>query len=491
MGERGSSFTRRVRGLSALSVVIGAGAGLAFMGPVTQAGASPGGTLFVNATSGHDTSTCRLQNHPCQTIAFALTQATQGSTIEVSAGNYPQQLVIKTNVTIAGPTSGTANIEPSTLPVSDADTDSTQPQDAIVDVTPGVTASLKHLTINGSSASTSFGSGCPADDFVGVYYHDASGTLANDSIKNVVLPPASFGCQDGLAVYVATDQNTTPASSSNVTMNADKVTDYDKNGITCDDPATSCTITGSTVSGIGPTGAIAQNGIQLADATSGTVTGNTVTANSYTGGGTVATGMLIFQTGALSVTGNTVSANDVNTYVIADSTGPAANGAWTISGNTVTDASDNVPGGTVGNGIGDGIDVDSTTNPVTISGNTVTGGAENGISLFSTSNTTIGGSTAGTGNTISGNGGDGIYVGGPGSSVSTAATGNTVQGNKSSKNGQDGILADTLSASNTFTANTLKKDVRFDIEDLGSMNTWTMNTCKPLNDSSPSGLCAS
>ena len=121
-----------------------------------------------------------------------------------------------------------------------------------------------------------------SDDFVGVYYHDASGTMTTDTVTNIELPPADFGCQEGLGVYVRVRRR----PHSNVTMNKDTVTAYDKNGITCDDPGTTCSITGSTVTGIGPTGLIAQNGIQFYDAAAGSIMGNTVSGDSYTGGPT-------------------------------------------------------------------------------------------------------------------------------------------------------------------------------------------------------------
>jgi parallel beta-helix repeat protein len=239
------------------------------------------------------------------------------------------------------------------------------------------------------------------------------------------------------------------------------------------------------VTGIGPTDLIAQNGIQFYDAAAGTISGDTVSANSYTESSVVAVGLLLYSTGTLNVTDNTVTANDVNAYLIDDGTGPTE-GAWTISGNTVTDGADNANTA----GFGDGIDVDSTSNAVSITGNTVTGGANNGISLFSTTNATV------SNNTTSNNRGDGIYVGGPGSTQTGNASDNTVSNNTSSKNGQDGILADTDSSANTFSGNILKKDVRYDIEDLstgtgsgGTANTWSGGTCKPMNDSSPSGLC--
>ncbi len=400
----------------------------------------------------------------------------------MSSGSYPQQLVVKTSVTINGPTSGSpAVIDPSTLGTADVDSDSSTPQYAIVDAQAGTRVKLKNLTINGANAQSQF-TDC-SDNYVGVYYHDASGSIAKTTVENIELPVADFGCQDGLGVYV--DSDSMGPAASTVTMTKDTVTAYDKNGITCDDVGTTCSISGTTVTGIGPTDLIAQNGIQFYDAAAGTISGDTVSANSYTESSVVAVGLLLYSTGTLNVTDNTVTANDVNAYLIDDGTGPTE-GAWTISGNTVTDGADNANTA----GFGDGIDVDSTSNAVSITGNTVTGGANNGISLFSTTNATV------SNNTTSNNRGDGIYVGGPGSTQTGNASDNTVSNNTSSKNGQDGILADTDSSANTFSGNILKKDVRYDIEDLstgtgsgGTANTWSGGTCKPMNDSSPSGLC--
>ena len=453
-------------GFAALGVVVGAG--FCFLAPVSDAGAGTGGTLYVNATSGHDTGTCRLNTHPCQTIAYALTQATANSTISASGGNYPQQLVISSNVTISGSTSASnpTVIDPSTL-TSDTDTDSTTPQDALVDVISGAKVKLKNLTVDGTSASGQFTS-CAAD-FVGVYYHDASGSLTKVAVTNINLPPAYQGCQSGQGIYVASDSG----QNSAVTMKNDAVNTYDKNGITCDDIGTTCTITGTTVTGSGPNGVIAQNGIQFFDAQSGTISDSTVTGDAYTGGTYAASGLLIYDVGTITISGNQLTDSDVNDYMGSDGTGPTA-GTWAVSDNTISGATDG----------GDGIQVDSTANTVDISGNTITGSANNGISLYSTSGVQIGH------NTTSSNGSDGIYVGGPGSTVSTASTDNTVLDNTAKKNGQNGIDADTLSSSNTFSGNTLTKNVGFDALDQGSGNHWTGNTCKPANDSDPAGLCS-
>jgi parallel beta-helix repeat protein len=152
----------------------------------------------------------------------------------------------------------------------------------------------------------------------------------------------------------------------------------------------------------------------------------------------------------------------------------------------VLDATDNVSGGEAY--YGDGIQVDSTTSaePVSLADNDVTGSAENGIVTLGASDVTV------EGNTSSHNAGDGIDLAVPASnSASTTPSSNdTVSGNSASKNGLDGILAEAGTTANTISGNTVKKNTRYDLEDLGSGNTWTANTCKPAFDSSPAGLCS-
>jgi parallel beta-helix repeat protein len=451
--------------------------GMAVFSPLAQA--STGGTLYVNASTGTDSGTCRLSTSPCQTIAYALTQAAVKSTIRVAAGDYPQPLQITQAVTIAGKgKSGSAStatvIDPPSL-IADTDANSSNPEDAVIDVNGTTGVNLKDLEISGAEAQGDF-SGC-GTGFVGVYYHNASGSITGVQVANIELAPDLFGCQQGLGVYVATDTGQT----AKVSMSGLNVNKYDKNGVTCDNAGTTCSLTGSSITGVGPTPLIAQNGFQGYGATSVKLSKDTVRRNSYTGGGNgnQATGLLIFDVGTASVMTNTLSSNDVNGYFGSDGGGPTA-GTWTISGNAVNTATDKVPGGEADYGWG--LQLDSTSNPVSITDNKVLGSAEYGIALTGTSNATV------SGNTVNGNGSDGIYVGGPGSNA-TNSTGNTIENNIANNNKSDGIQADSDSSGNTFSTNTVKTNVRYDLEDAGTGNTWTTNTCSPANDSNPAGLC--
>jgi len=460
LGRRGSM-------LCAAAALLGSVGG-AVLASVAPAEAGTGPSLYV-ATSGNDTNnTCRLVAHPCATISHAVAQAPAGASISVGAGTYTTPLSITSSVSITGTVQNGSNVtvlDPSTTV---ADTDSTYdnsapaPTDALVDVTNATSVNLTNLVINGAAASPSFNPTACTNDYVGVYFHNASGSMTNVSVKGIELPPAFFGCQDGLAVYVATDAGSSTGSS--VLISGVNVKTYQKNGITCSDLHTSCTVNASTVAGIGPTGVIAQNGIQIGYAATGAVTDTTITGNSYTGGGAdnQATGILLYDPGAVNLNGNTVSANDVDIFAGAD-TG-ATSGHWTISSNTVSGATDNVPSGTPGNGegneYGDGIQLAGvgSANPTTVQSNTISGNFEYGIALYGSAHAVV------------------------------------IQNHSNSN--YDGIYVDSGSGSNSFQNNVAKANARYDYEDLstgggtsGTGDTWVTNTCKPVLDSAPEGLC--
>jgi hypothetical protein len=507
----------------AVAVALAGGMTAAMLGAAAStAAAAPGGTEYVNNAPGvgMDTGSCRLAAHPCQTITYAINvdpSPSVNTTIHVAAGSYPEQLTISSDVTIVGSGISNTKIDPSSLPASDTDSDSATPQFAIVDVTDGATASLEKLTVDGSQATAQFDT-C-ANDFVGVYYHNASGTIENVDVENIVLPQADFGCQDGLGIYVATDApvgagwssgasessarpliidgaggarlspldargirslalrpKNGPSPSSNVTMTDVSVTNYDKNGITCDDPGTTCSITGSTTTGIGPTSLIGQNGIQGYDAGSLTLKSDTVTGNTYTGDPAgEGTGVLLIDQGTLTVKNCTASSNDYNFYLLNDGYALTNPGSWSITGSTATNST-----------YGDGIAIDSVTNSLTVDSNEhVRGNMGNGIALYGTAAVDVQANTANL------NGANGIYVGGPGT-TGNGSSANIVNGNSTSNNANDGILADSDATSGTFTGNKAVDNILYDYQDSssGNTNSWLADTCSPPHDSNPAGLCS-
>src|SRR5262249_37346464 len=93
-----------------------------------------------------------------------------------------------------------------------------------------------------------------------------------------------------------------------------RIDGYQKGGILVENAGASAKIFGNTVTGAGPTGVIAQNGIQVSDGATARVRHNQVSGNSYTNtavDGFEAAGILLFDAAAgVEVEGNAVFANE-------------------------------------------------------------------------------------------------------------------------------------------------------------------------------------
>ena len=226
------------------------------------------------------------------------------------------------------------------------------------------------------------------------------------------------------ALYITGTTSTASPKGSLVNFNPYQPA-FAKNGITCDDNWTICTITSSTIQGEGPTNSNAQNGIQGYGAeqiTLGGATqalGNNVTGFSYAGADYSATAILLISNGQTLVENNNVSASDTNIYAgeldFGGTPEPYAPvGSWTISDNTVSDATCsgvNVASPGCQSGWGVGIQLDSTaSSDASVSGNTVSGSKQTAILLTGVQNALV------SGNVITGNNLDtGITLSGPGS----------------------------------------------------------------------------
>lgn len=514
--------------LSRTTLAVGTiAASLAFASPAfaAKSAATSGSPTEYVSNSGSDTNsggsdnTCRLKSNPCLTIQHAINEAPAAGTINVAAGHYPEQLTIAgKNLTIVGAGASSTTIDPSALATvpDDPNSPGTAQADIVTfEFTTG--GGLKNVTVDGSGfTETDCGT-----DYVGVYALDATETLSGDTVTGINHDTGSAGCQAGPngGVYVTNDGNGTPVASPEVIMNNDVVSNYNKNGISCETVLTSCTIKNSTVTGDGATGVTAQNGILLYAMSVGVVTDTTVENNTYTSPNypssfTNASGILVINSGTITLTGNTTKSNDENIVGLedtADFTPGPTEGLWQITGNTVSGATNDtgqnetmpVP---LGNTIGDGIDLYGTSAEVDVDKNKVNGNADWGIGLFGVSGAHVGAKNQG--NTVSSNADDGIYLGenteGSGASATTTpSSGNTIASNTASKNGDDGILVpgddsseNPQATGNTFKLNILAGNTRYDAEDLsaglgtaGTADTWTSNTCTPRSDSNPTGLC--
>ncbi len=366
-------------------------------------------SLFSVGTASAASSLCSVTVHSENGADNAIQTAINaypGGRICISAGNFPEQLTVSnSNTVLSGAGASSTVIEPNsgsgagTLSFAAVDWDSAPfsggvpcgdstcvPLAAIILVTnsssgPTTGVTIENLQVNGAAGSNNVACG---DDFVGVDFQNASGTLNRASVTNVASPPSSFGCQEvSGAVYAYNGYFSTwvaPSPALAVTISHTSITGYQKNGITCDDPAETCTLSTDTITGAGPTTLTAQNGVQVAYGALATIKSSTVTGNSYTGpttsndwygpnGTYAAIGILLYDpaTGT-TVTKDTVTLNQIGIAYYDDGAMDAGSESVTISQNTVDQSN---AYGIVANGAPGGED------SVTIHANTI----DNSVSL--------------------------------------------------------------------------------------------------------------
>ena len=195
--------------------------------------------------------------------------------------------------------------------------------------------------------------------------------------------------------------------------------------------------TGSTIEGLDITGFSSRDGIDI-DASGVQVVGNylgfntagNAAANEYgvflaasgnTVGGTTVASRNVISGNSIDGVGVSGSSNVIEgNYIGTDPSGTIAlpNSAGGVS---LDDASGNTVGGTttgaaniISENVGDGVTVASDgTAPASgnvIEGNEISGNADTGITIGNASGNTVGGTTAGAANVVSGNMGDGVMV---------------------------------------------------------------------------------
>jgi hypothetical protein len=153
--------------------------------------------------------------------------------------------------------------------------------------TKGVSVTISHVTVQGNWPTTVCN-----DSLYGILVEGGGRLSLADSIVEQIGAYPLNGCQGGVGVeagFAPTHQ------VGHLAMNGDTVQTYQKNGITADGPGSTATISGVTVTGAGPTSAIAQNGIQISLGATASVVGSTITGNNYTGNGEASSaGILVF-----------------------------------------------------------------------------------------------------------------------------------------------------------------------------------------------------
>jgi parallel beta-helix repeat protein/predicted outer membrane repeat protein len=229
----------------------------------------------------------RLNKSNSSTIQEGVAKASPNDIINMEPGLYEAQVVInKTGLTLIGSGSGadsTVNTiikSPPTLTYYFTTSANNYPIVAIHDV---AGASLQNCRINGA------GRGNSNYRFMGIGFWNAGGTVANCYLTGIQDTPFS-GAQHGNGIYAY--NNTGGPYIINIT--ATEIIDAQKTGMALSGSGLTVNISGCTVTGHGPTGITAQNGIQVSYGAGGSISNCAVSNIAYTGGGWVASGMLFY-----------------------------------------------------------------------------------------------------------------------------------------------------------------------------------------------------
>jgi len=343
------------------------------------------GCLFTQTSVAVVVGACKGGVH-YPTIQEGVTHAPAGGTVSICPDTYPEQVSINKHLTLTGIASGTADSVVIAAPAAGIVQNATSLADntagiaAQVLVVGGVIANFDNLIIDGTNSQIS---GC-APDLMGIYYQNSSGTVNHVVTRNQALTAALNGCQSGEGIFVESGYGT--GGTANVTIENSSVHGYQKNGITADGSGTTVTISGNYVVGQGPTTGAAENGIQVSDGAAGTVFSNKIMDDVYAPATAGASGIIVFDSGSLTIQSNTVNNTQFGIVVFSDGAPNADNN--TITGNNISATHAD-----------DGMDLCSNGN--TVKANVVYASDGAGIHLDSTC--TEDGAPTGNGNTVSGN----------------------------------------------------------------------------------------
>jgi parallel beta-helix repeat protein len=268
-----------------------------------------GSTLVVNNNSNN------ISFAPCSaaaytTIGAALTAANPGDTVDVCPSTYPEAVYInKKNIKLTGLTvNGSSMIQ--LLPTAGiVATDPNPPfytaltqinTILLVDSVTGV--QIYNIFVDGSEGGTN---PCGGIGNAGIYFRNASGTVTDSVVAYIGLNTdgSVSGCQEGEGIYIDNDGGT-----ASVTVTGTSIHDFDKDGISAVDPGTTLVAKNNAITGVGPTTATAQNGVEVNVGAKGTLTNNVIAGVDYTPTSSNGTGILFYQAAANSeANDNTIS----------------------------------------------------------------------------------------------------------------------------------------------------------------------------------------
>ena len=230
-------------------------------------------------------------------IQAAVQSAAPNDTVRVCAGTYQETVTVdKAGLKLFSSPRQKAVIKaPPVIPT---------PTGAIVDIT-APEVELRGFTITGP------GGGPCASLQYGVFVGNGGSADIRDNRITEIRDNPFGGCQNGVAVRVGSQFL---GEEGHATIFGNFIDRYQKGGIVIDGEDSTATVQQNRIQGSGPTGAIAQNGIQISRSARADVEQNIVLDNSYTGPAFASsTGILLFQvSGGVDIKQNEATRNDDN-----------------------------------------------------------------------------------------------------------------------------------------------------------------------------------
>jgi parallel beta-helix repeat protein len=379
--------------------------------------------------------------------------AAPGDRIKVCAGTYVEQVTVpaaKSNIRLRSVQPWQAVIKAPAAMVAGLG------GNAIVRITEAQNVAILGFTITGPGPS-----GCNSLNYGVRVEAGGSAFILGNHITQIRDEPFS-GCQNGVAIGVGRSAESTTGSAWII---GNLIDNYQKNGPTVSGTGSTAVIAYNRVFGIGPTAAIAQNGIQVSGGATASVLHNFVAQNIYSPQTVSSSGILLFASGKVVTEHNTVTSNDVDIYMYQ-----AGATSRTVDNRVRASSFEGV--------------VVQLSSGTQVAHNWIDHNTGPGIGVYDAQNNGV------SDNRVEYNDDSGILLG----DVTSTATGNTVKGNWVRNNGTgnsdatDGIRLNATATGNTIRDNRLRNNVTHDCHDasLGVANTWTNNRAQT---SFPTGLC--
>jgi hypothetical protein len=263
------------------------------VGPLLSPTSANDGMLIVD----DDGLDCPNRDYP--TIQLAVDNAAPGDKIKVCRGTYLEQVTIpagKDGLTLFAEAAFQAVIKAPPPPFMVA-------PEAIVRVDGAQNVTLRHFTITGPGYG-----GCNSIRY-GVFVYGGGSAVITDNHITEIRDTGFSGCQNGLGVAVGRQLAPDGPTVGSATVVHNLIDKYQKGGVLVDNTGSSAEVAYNEVVGIGPTGSIAQNGIQVSREAHGDVHHNKVSQNFYIPSETSATGILLYSDPVARVHHNDVFLN--------------------------------------------------------------------------------------------------------------------------------------------------------------------------------------